>query len=53
MESMELPQAGKDALAAQCALYNLVELQQHVNKAILRLRQRLAQGNRIQTPEQD
>jgi hypothetical protein len=30
-----------------------VELQQNVNKAILRLRQRLAQSNRIKTPEQE
>jgi hypothetical protein len=49
----ELPQKYKDSLQAQCALYNPVELQQNVNKAILRLRQRLAQANRIQTQEQD
>jgi transposase InsO family protein len=52
IECPELPQACKDALKAQRALYNPVELQQNVNKAILRLRQRLAQGNRIQTREQ-
>ncbi|MDR2482190.1 MAG: transposase family protein [Treponema sp.] len=50
-ESEELPGQIKDALAAQCALYNPVELQHSVNKAILRLRQRLAQVNRIQTQE--
>ncbi|MDR2042128.1 MAG: DDE-type integrase/transposase/recombinase [Tannerella sp.] len=53
MENGELPQAYKDTLAAQCALYNPVELQQNVNKAILRLRQRLAQVNRTQTQEQN
>ncbi|MDR2608188.1 MAG: hypothetical protein LBC57_07330 [Treponema sp.] len=52
IECPELPQACKDALKTQCALYNPVELQQNVTKAILRLRQRLAQGNRIQTREQ-
>jgi hypothetical protein len=49
IECKELPQADKDALLAQCALYNPVLLQHTVNKAILRLRQRLAQANRIQT----
>jgi len=33
----------------QIALYSPVELQHNVNKAILRLRQRLAQLNRICT----
>jgi hypothetical protein len=42
-----------NTLARQCALYNPVELQQNVNKAILRLRQRLAQVNRTQTQEQE
>ncbi|GHU56241.1 integrase [Spirochaetia bacterium] len=51
-ESAGLPQPCKNSLAAQCALYNPVELQHTVNKAILRLRQRLAQLNRIQTQEQ-
>jgi hypothetical protein len=41
MEHPELPQDRKDSLLARCALYNPVELQQNVNKAILR--QRLAQ----------
>ena len=42
----------KDALTAQCALYNPVELlQYHVSKAILRLHQRLARVNRIQIQE--
>jgi len=36
-----------DSLKAQIALYNPVELQHNVNKAIIRLRQRLAQSNRI------
>ncbi|MDR0709958.1 MAG: DDE-type integrase/transposase/recombinase [Spirochaetaceae bacterium] len=49
----ELPQEYKDTLKAQCALYNPVELQQNVNKALLRLRQRLAQINRIRTQKQD
>jgi hypothetical protein len=52
IESAELPQAYKDSLSAQCALYNPVELQHTVNTAILRLRQRLAQANRIRTQEQ-
>ena len=49
VESAELTRACKDALSAQCALYNPVELQHNVNKAVLRLRQRLAQANRKQT----
>jgi hypothetical protein len=52
-ENAELPQAYKDTLKSQCTLYNPVELQQNVNKAILRLRQRLAQSNRIKTLEQE
>ena len=48
-ESTELTQKIKDILWAQIALYNPVELQHNVNKAILRLRQRLAQSNRIIT----
>ena len=51
-ESEGLPQACKDSLTAQCALYNPVVLQHTINKAILRLPQRLAQANRIQTQEQ-
>jgi hypothetical protein len=51
-ESTGLPQAYRDALAAQYALYNPVELQHTVNTAVLRLRQRLAQVNRIRTQEQ-
>jgi hypothetical protein len=47
IESAELPQG---CPCDACALYNPVELQQHVNKAILR--QWLAQINRIQTQEQ-
>ena len=52
LESAGLSQVCKDSLSAQCALYNPVELQHTVNKAILRLHQRLAQANRIQTQEQ-
>jgi hypothetical protein len=52
-ENTGLPQEYKDMLKAQCALYNPVELQQNVSKAILRLRQRLAQSNRIKTQEQE
>jgi hypothetical protein len=47
MENTELPKEFKDTLTAHRALYNPVELQQNVTKAILRLRQRLAQANRI------
>jgi transposase InsO family protein len=53
LENEGLPQELKDTLAAQCALYNPVELQQNVNKAILRLRRRLAQPNRLQSKPQD
>jgi hypothetical protein len=52
MANGELSQERKDAFAVQCALYNPVQLQQNVNKAILYLRQRLAQVNRVQTQEQ-
>ena len=50
MESEHVPQETKDALGTQAALYNPVELQHNVNKAIMRLR--LAQGNRTATKEQ-
>jgi hypothetical protein len=53
VENGELPREYKDTLERQRTLYNPVELQQNVNKAILRLRQRLAQANRIQTQEQE
>jgi len=49
LESPHTPQKTKDDLQAQIALYNPVELQDNVNKAITRLRQRLAQSNRIIT----
>ena len=49
MESSQTPEKTKEVLLAQIALYNPVELQHNVNKAILRLRQRLAQSNRIIT----
>jgi transposase InsO family protein len=52
MGSAELPQETKNILRKQIALYNPVELQHNVNKAILRLRQRLAQVNRIRTKGQ-
>ena len=52
-ENAGLPQEYKDALKNQRALYNPVELQQNVNKAILRLCRRLAQANRVQTPEKE
>jgi hypothetical protein len=52
MECTALARERKDSLKDHCALYNPVELQHSVNKAILRLRQRLAQANRIQTQEQ-
>jgi transposase InsO family protein len=51
LESSETPQETIDTLSAQIALYNPVELQHNVNKAIVRLRQRLAQSNRIITKE--
>jgi hypothetical protein len=46
MDSAELPQLTKDSLEKHISLYNPVELQHNVNKAIMRLRQRLAQANR-------
>ena len=49
MESPQTPQKTKDALTTQIALYNPVKLQDNVNKAILRLRRRLAQLNRSLT----
>jgi transposase InsO family protein len=49
LECSELPRECKDSLKSQCALYNPVELQHNVNKAVLRLRQRLAQPNRVRT----
>jgi len=49
IESEEVAQKIKYSLWNQIALYNPVELQHNVNKAIMRLRQRLAQSNRIIT----
>jgi hypothetical protein len=49
IESSEVSQTIKDSLLAQIALYNPVELQHNVNKATLRLRQRIVQVNRIKT----
>jgi transposase InsO family protein len=46
IENGLLCQTDKDALTERYALYNPVVLQRNVNKAILRLRQRLAQANR-------
>lgn len=45
IESAETPAEIKETLLAQIALYNPCELQHNVNKAILRLKQRLAQLN--------
>jgi hypothetical protein len=53
IESVEVSQEIKDSLQAQIALYNPVELQHNVNNAILRLRRRLAQVNRIKTKGQE
>ncbi|MDR2783430.1 MAG: hypothetical protein LBB48_06265 [Treponema sp.] len=55
MESGELPQGCKNVFVTQRALYNAAELQQNAaNKAIIvRLRQCLAQANRIQTRERE
>ena len=52
MESSELPRQTKDSLLAQIVLYNPVELQHNVNKAVLRLRHRLAQPGRVSISEQ-
>jgi hypothetical protein len=52
MESGETPQKTKDSISKQIALYNPVELPHNVNKAIIRLRQRLAQSSRIITKGQ-
>jgi transposase InsO family protein len=49
MESSAAPKKTKDSLSAHIALYNPVQLQHNVNKAILRLRHRIAQPNRIIT----
>ena len=49
MESSQTPQKTKDLLLQQISLYNPVKLQHNVNKAIIRLRQRIAQSNRIIT----
>jgi hypothetical protein len=51
-ESAQLPRQIKNSLSAQAALYNPVELQHNVNKAVLRLRRRLDQLNRLNTAEQ-
>ena len=53
IESTEVSSELKDSLVTHIALYNPVELQHNVNKAILRLRQRLAQTNRKITIGQD
>jgi hypothetical protein len=49
IESNEVSEKTKDFLFWNSTLYNPVELQHNVNKAILRLRQRLAQGSRLIT----
>jgi len=48
MESAEVSQETKDALSARIALCSPVELQDNVNKAVMRLRRRLAQASRKQ-----
>jgi hypothetical protein len=53
VESGKLSRECTDSLQARYALYNPVELQQNVNKAVLRLRQRLAQANRKLSQKQD
>jgi transposase InsO family protein len=53
MDSTEVTEQIKDFLLKQISLYNPVELQHNVNKAILRLRQRIAQTNRIKTKGQE
>ncbi len=52
IESSEVPQKTKDSLVAHIAIYNPVVLQHNVNKAIVRLRRRLAQSNRVITNAQ-
>ncbi|MDR2343502.1 MAG: hypothetical protein LBD86_03100 [Spirochaetaceae bacterium] len=52
-ENVALPRNYKDMPNAMCSLYNPVELQHNVNKAILRLRQRLARSNRAKTQERE
>ncbi|MCL2289264.1 MAG: DDE-type integrase/transposase/recombinase [Bacteroidetes bacterium] len=52
MDSSQTPEKIKVLLLEKIALYNPVELQHNVNKAILRLRRRLAQSNRIITKEE-
>jgi len=49
MESAEVPPETKDALSARIALCSPVELQDNVNKAVMRLRRRLARASRKQT----
>ncbi|MDR1363888.1 MAG: hypothetical protein LBJ35_07585 [Spirochaetaceae bacterium] len=51
--SGKLSKERADSLKARYALYNPVQLQQNVNKADLRLRQRLAQANRKLSQKQD
>jgi hypothetical protein len=53
MEPTGPAQEIKDRLTEQIALYNPVGLQHNVNKAILRLRRRLAQANRINNKERE
>jgi len=53
IESPKTPVEIKKLLLSQIALYNPVELQHNVNKAIIRLRQRLAQSNRKITKGED
>jgi hypothetical protein len=52
IEPVEPPQETKDSLSARIALYNPAGLQHNANKAILHLRHRTAQSNRVITKEQ-
>jgi hypothetical protein len=53
VESGKLSRGRADSLQARYAFYNPVQLQQNVNKAVLRLHQRIAQANRKLSRKQD
>ena len=53
MESTQVSQEVKNTLLVQIALYNPVELQHNVTKAVMRLGQRIAQADRKITQGQD
>jgi len=52
IESERTPQKTKESLLRLIVLYNPVELQHNVNKAIMRLRHHLAQTNRLKSKGQ-